>query len=47
MPTVKRWVCSACGAIWFVAPNNKCMSCSAPCTEKDCTLALDGSVKPV
>jgi rubrerythrin len=42
---VKRIVCTACGAIWFVAPNDKCPSCKGSTKERDCTEDESGVVK--
>lgn len=42
---VKRIVCTACGAIWFVAPQNVCPSCKGRVAERDCTEDESGVVK--
>jgi rubrerythrin len=46
MATVKRWVCSACGAFWF-QPNTRglCPQCNGTGGEKNCELLPDGSLK--
>lgn len=45
LKTVKRIVCTACGAIWFVAPAGKCPSCKGHVEERDCTEDEGGVVK--
>lgn len=34
---VKRWVCGACGGVWFAPVNGACPSCKGPIAEKDVT----------
>jgi rubrerythrin len=43
--TVKRWVCDACGGVWFNAPAGVCPSCRGPGKERDVEVAADGTVK--
>jgi rubrerythrin len=45
LKTVKRWVCSSCGAVWFAVPGGKCPSCKGAVEELDCTEDESGVVK--
>lgn len=51
LDVVKRWVCSACGGVWFVevaeGRGGKCPACSGAGAVRDCTKDEAGVVKPV
>lgn len=47
---IKRWVCSACGGIWFVEhaeARGKCPACSGQGAVQDCKRDEAGVVTPV
>lgn len=34
---ILRWVCEACGGVWFAPVNDRCPSCKGPVSEKEVT----------
>lgn len=46
MREVTRWVCGACGGVWFNAPTGRCPSCNGQGKEMLCEEDDAGVVKP-
>ena len=38
----KRWVCTACGGVYFVPVEGKCPGCKGPMQERDVTYDAAG-----
>lgn len=45
MTTAKRWVCTACKAVWYIVYDGLCPSCRGTC--KEATVKYDESGRAI